>query len=255
MLGCGLLAFYLKTASNTDMILPAQNNLPKIKVAHFNLSSFEKYDETFKELIENSDFDVISFQEYTPDWDLYIAQRLMPEYKHAHRMVRADLFGMGIYSRKPIKNIETFYYKEIPNVNITVNTGIQDVHIISSYIAPVSIQSRELTTEDHLTNLADYIGELKNATVILGDFNQVYWTSDITEFRDKTQLNNSRRDVSIREQKPYDHIFYSSLLECVKFWELDDRKQNHVGISATFQTKTSVSNPAILRTIGQTEKQ
>ncbi len=247
MMACGLLAFYLKTASNTNMMLPEQNNLPKLKVAHFNLASFDKYDSTFQELILDTECDVISFQEYTPDWDGYVSQKLLAEFPHAHRMIRADLFGMAIFSKKKFKDIDVFYYNEIPNLNVTINSGLQDVHIISSYIAP---PTSKVKSKDHIERLADYISELKNPSVILGDFNQVYWTHDIKEFRDKTGLSNSRRHTT---RVPHDHIFYSKLLECIKFWEIKNQTQNHLGIAGIYQTKTSVSNPAILRTIGYSD--
>jgi len=250
MLACGLLAFYLKTASNTDMVLPQQNNLPKVKVAHFNLSSFNRYDETFKDKILSTDCDIISFQEYTPDWDAFISQELIDHYPFSHRMVRIDFLGMGIFSKTPMKDIQRFYYKEIPNIHCTINSGLLDINIVSTYIAPPSIESKELKTEGHLEKLAQYINQLKNPTITLGEFNQVYWTQDIKSFRDKTKLNNSRRKVSLRSSVPYDHIFYTSQLECVKFWEIDNAVQDHLGIAGIFQIKTSVSNPAILRTIG-----
>jgi len=253
MMACGLLAFYLKTASNSNMMFPEQNILPKLKVAHFNLASFEKYDKSFQKLIYDTDCDVISFQEYTPDWDNYVAENLLSQYPFAHRMTRADLFGMAIFSKKRIKNTEVFKHNDIPNLNITINSGVQDVHIISSHIAPSLISKVE--SKDHLAELADYIDKLKNPSITLGDFNQVNWSQNIKEFRDKTGLSPSRRrpaSISITEF-PYDHIFYSKLLECIKFWEIEDGNKNHLGIAGIYQTKTSVSNPAILRTIGNSE--
>lgn len=250
MLASGLLAFYLKTASNTNMMLPASNNLPKVRVAHFNLSSFDKSDDGLIEKIMNTESDVISFQEYTPDWDAYIARKLIRAYPNIHRMVRIDLFGMAIYSKKPIENPITFYYKDIPNINVTIHSGLQDVNIISSYIAPPSLTSKDINSKDHLAHLGDYISKITNPTIILGDFNQVYWTHDIKEFRDKSDLVNSRRNISLTSKVPYDHIFHSRLLECISFQEIADNNENHLGITGHFQFKTSVSNPAILRTIG-----
>lgn len=255
MLACGFLAFYLKTASNSNLVLPQHNNLPKIKVAHFNLSSFDAYDPNFKDIILSTDCDIISFQEYTPDWDAYISKTLKEDFQQAHRMVRIDLFGMAIYSKKVLKNIETFFYKEIPNINFTINTGYQDVHIISSYIAPPNYKSKQLNSKNHLKELAVHIGSITKPKMALGDFNQVYWTSEITDFREKTKLNNSRRNISLTSKVPYDHIFYSDQLECIAFREIKDRAQRHLGIAGTFQAKSVITNPAILRTIGAIEKQ
>ena len=101
MLASGLLAFYLKTASNSSMVLPQTNNLPKVKIAHFNLSSFDAYDPTFKDIILETECDIISFQEYTPDWDAYIRRELNKEFPHAHKMVRIDVFGICLLYTSP----------------------------------------------------------------------------------------------------------------------------------------------------------
>ena len=247
MMACGFLAFFLKTASNTNLVLPTDNNLPKIKVAHFNLSSFELFDPEFKEQINSTKSDVISFQEYTPDWDAFIPNELKDSFPFVYKMVRIDLFGMAIFSKRRIKDVNIFHYKDIPNLHLKVNSGIQDVNLISSYIVPPSLANKKNQPEEHLNELAKYIGKLKNPTIALGDFNQVYWTNGIKEFRDKTNFSNSRRTISITSKAPYDHIFYSNQLECINFLEINDKSQNHLGIAGTFQNKTTVSNPAILR--------
>lgn len=254
MLASGFLAFYLKTASNSNMILPQINNLPKLTVAHYNLSSFDAYDPDFKKLITEADSDVISFQEYTPDWQRYIGTQLDELYPHNHKMVRIDLFGMAIYSKKDIKDVNVFDYKGIPNLDLTLDTGYQDLHLISSYIAPPSINSKKLNAKEHLQTIATRINAISSPTITLGDFNQVYWSTDIQSFRDDTKLNNSRRNINITTKVPYDHIFYSQLLECIGFAELKNDDQNHLGITGTFQPKSAITNPAILRSVETVSK-
>jgi len=158
---------------------------------------------------------------------------------------------MAIYSKKEILDVDIFKYQQIPNLDITIHTGYQDVHLISSYIAPPSINSKKLNAKDHLLLIAERINAIKSPTITLGDFNQVYWSSDIKTFRDETKLNNSRRNIDITTKVPYDHIFYSQLLECIGFSELKNEEQNHLGIVGTFQAKSAITNPAILRTIEQ----
>jgi len=223
MLASGLLAFYLKMASNSSMILPQQNNLPKVKIAHFNLSSFDAYDPNFKDIIEDTDCDIISFQEYTPDWDAYVNKVLGKKFPNAHKMVRIDVFGMAVFSKKPLGELEIFYYEEIPNLSFSINNGMQDINIISSYIAPPSLNSKKINSSDHLKAVAQKVTEQKTPTITLGDFNQVYWTSD--------------------------------LMECIQFSEVKNREQGHLGIAGIFQAKSAITNPAILRSIGDEKLQ
>lgn len=249
MLASGFLAFFLKTASNSNLVLPTDNNLPKLKVAHFNLSSLQPFDPEFTKKINALDHDLISFQEYTPVWDSYIFETLKASHPYSQKIVRIDLFGMAIYSKVPLGSTSIFYYEDIPNINVKVNTGLQDVNVLSSYLAPPGFLSGSLNPEQHLEQLAQYISDLKGPSIALGDYNQVYWTNEIKSFRDKTEMSNSRRNISLTSKVPYDHIFYSNLLECIEFDEIKNIDQGHLGIAATFQAKTSIVNPAILRSV------
>lgn len=226
------------------------NNLPKLTVAHFNLSSFDAYDPDFKKIILETESDVISFQEYTPAWKNFIGNKLDELYPYSHKMVNINLFGMAIYSKKEILDVTVFEYEKTPNLDVTIHTGYQKLHLISSYIAP-SINTKKTKGKEHLQVIADRINTIDSPTITLGDFNQVYWSTDIKTFRDQTKLNNSRRNIDITAKVPYDHIFYSQLLECIGFSELKNKEQNHLGIVGTFQAKSAITNPAILRTIGQ----
>lgn len=85
MLASGFLAFFLKTASNSNLVLPTDNNLPKVKVAHFNLSSLQPFDPEFKNKINFADHDVISFQEYTPVWDAFIFDALRATHPYSQK--------------------------------------------------------------------------------------------------------------------------------------------------------------------------
>jgi exonuclease III len=250
MLACGLLAFYLKTASNSNMILPQVNNLPKFKIAHFNLSSFNAYDPSFEDIITNTECDFISFQEYTPDWHGFVQKTLLHKFKYHHTNIRIDPFGMAVYSKLPIEEVQTFHYKEIPNLDIKVNTGYQEIHIISSYIAPPTIATTH-SVKDHLDAISTYVNVLDAPAIVLGDFNQVYWAKDIQNFREAAGLNNSRRNIDITTKVPYDHIFHTEMIECISFKEIKDTDLTHLGITGIFQPKSAITNPAILRSLSK----
>ena len=235
MIASGFLAFYLKTASNTNMVLPQVNNLPKLTVAHFNLSSFDAYDPEFHEVITALGSDIISFQEYTPDWNAYIKQKLLLDYKYSYSNVRMDLFGMAVFSKVPFKDINTFVYKDIPNLDIKINTGYQDVNIISSHIAPPSLRYTKFDPGEHLETISEHVRSIENPVLVVGDFNQVYWTNDIQDFRLETEMKNSRRNVELTTKAPYDHIFYTPQLECIDFQEVKNKSVSHLGKKASFQ--------------------
>ena len=234
MLATAFIAFYLKVSSNDNLILPQHNLLPKIKVAHFNLSTLNRDVPEIEAILTEIDADVISFQEFTPDWEWPLSAMLMLSYPHSHKMMRVDPFGMAIFSKKPFKNIATFMYNDIPNLDVTIDNEFQDIDIVSSYI-PLVYFTPQTNRKDHLSEVSKVIDESDNPVIALGDFSRVYWQGEMVAFRNKLNLNNSRRSTELTSPNPYDHIFYSDNLECIQFDEISESNQNHIGITGTYQ--------------------
>ncbi len=234
MMATAFIAFYLKISSNDNLILPQANLLPKVKVAHFNLSTFNKEDPEIEVILQEIDPDVISFQEFTPDWERPLSTMLMIKYPYSHKMMRVDPFGMAIFSKKPFKNINTFMYEDIPNLVLSINNGLQDIDIVSSYI-PLFYPNPKMNRKDHLDKVTAAISVSNNPVIVMGDYSRVYWQGEMVQFRNESKLNNSRRSTALSSPNPYDHIFYSDELECVQFDEIRESNQNHIGITGTYQ--------------------
>ena len=234
MMATAFIAFYLKISSNDNLILPQHNLLPKIKVAHFNLSTLNKDVPEIESILQEIDADVISFQEFTPDWVNPLSSMLMISYPYSHKVMRVDPFGMAIFSKKPFKNISTFMYNEIPNLVLTIDNNFQDIDILSSYV-PLFYPIPQMTRVDHLSEISKAIDACNNPVIVLGDYSKVYWQGEMVQFRNESKLNNSRRSTVLSSPNPYDHIFYSDELECIQFDEIRESNQNHIGITGTYQ--------------------
>ena len=67
--GCAaVLAFFLKGASNSELKNPMFKHAAHFKIVHLNLSLITEVGDLQK-IIGDSTVDVISLQEYTPDWE------------------------------------------------------------------------------------------------------------------------------------------------------------------------------------------
>ncbi|GLR17802.1 endonuclease/exonuclease/phosphatase family protein [Portibacter lacus] len=236
---CGMLCLFLKQSSNNNLILPKVNQSEKVSIAHFNTSSSTLGYASMLEAVISSDADIVSFQEVTPDWDMYLNNNLKALYPYSARNVRIDPYGMEIFSKFPIVEYDTFHYDEIPhqmvNINVSENNNI---NIISAHVLPPLGKRLNERAKKHLQTIANKISSLPSPSIVLGDFNLVYWSNEIVHFREQAQLENSRRDVSQNLLNvPYDHIFYSNKLECTSFRDISDSTSNHLGIVGTYQIK------------------
>ena len=214
------LCIFLKNASHHTLKLPESNTEPKLNVAHINLGN------------------IVSFQEFTPDWKSFLTSVLKEKYPYSSLEVRIDPYGLAVFSRSPFISKDTFLCDGVPSMSIVVEKENRKFQVISSYLTP-ALDNKSLKVAAHqLSTIAKKINDTDIPLIALGEYNMVYWTNEIRQFRAKTSLQNSRRDlIDGNLRVPYDHIFFSDALECTQFKEIKDQSQNYIGIMGTYQIK------------------
>jgi hypothetical protein len=238
--GCAaMLAIFLKNASNTELKNPKYNFNDKFVMVHINLSVLGDQS-ILNNLINDPDIDVLSFQEYTPDWAIIIPKIAIENFKYKQENVRVDLYGKALYSKYPIQLSDYFYFGEIPNIDSKIIKNNKTYRLVSTYMTPALDRASRLEAKNQFKILGQKVIEDNQNTIVSGEFNQVYWSNDILTFRNKSGLLNTRRNVNPSKlQMPYNHIFYSSDLECFQFSEIYDKEGNQIGCMASFQLKKS----------------
>jgi len=240
----GILCLYFKYTTNYQLKLPETTDQPKFHVVQMNVSSItsDRTDALASVLAVAPE--IISLQEVTPDWIETIDSVLSPDYPYKVELPGIDLFGLVILSQKPIVKIDTFYFDHIPNVDINVQIAEKKfVHIISFHTYPPLDGRSYEKVQNHLKFIGNRLKNNTSATIALGDYNLVSWSSEIKEFRNLAELNDSRRDYipSIRNLssslffKPVNHIFYNKKLECIGFMDLYNNQHQMIGIMGKYQ--------------------
>lgn len=234
---CMVMCMFLKNASNDTMVMPSVNTEPHLSVAHFNVSNIQDLDHLINTLSE-VDVDLLSFQELTPDWNYVLQEKLKERYPYNMSIVRIDPYGMAFYSKHEFNSMDTFLVDKKPNLEAELIVDNQKITVLSSYILPAISKSNSALTTEHLDMISYKIRDKESPVIALGDYNMVYWANAISRFRAKAQVIHSRRDVSEDGLKPpYDHIFFSTDLECTRFQNIDDLEENHIGIMGVYQVK------------------
>jgi endonuclease/exonuclease/phosphatase (EEP) superfamily protein YafD len=245
LLCCGFLSLYLKSSSNGHLRLAVKTEEPEIRVAMMNLSNAEDYFGTMEAIVEK-DADVWTFQEITPDWYHVIDLALCDYYPHAATLLRIDPYGMVVFSKFPIQDIDTFYFQGIPNLVVTIDVqGSSGIHLVSSHTtAPVNSEAYRMIRE-HFRTVSRYITTLSGPVITCGDYNLPSWATELKEYKALAQLNDSRRDIIPASNQgslsifkvPVDHIFFTHDIECTAFRVIQDENARHLGISGTYQLK------------------
>jgi len=237
---CLIMCMILKNASNDTMIMPSVNTEPHLSIAHFNVSNIQDLDHLVNTISE-IDVDILSFQELTPDWNYVLQDKLKENYPYNMSIVRIDPYGMAFYSKREFNSMDTFLFDSKPNLEAEITIDNQEITVLSSYILPEISKSNSKFTKDHLDMISYKIRDKDSPVIALGDYNMVYWANAISRFRSKAQVIHSRRDVSEDGLKPpYDHIFFSTDLECTRFQNINDLQENHIGILGVYQIKSEL---------------
>ncbi len=95
---------------------PTINGQP-FTVAHFNvLVSNRQYNHVVQQALA-SEADLLSFQEVTPQWADQLTERLCEAYPYYQVVTDPrSARGIAIFSRYPLKNVQTRYWADVPNI-------------------------------------------------------------------------------------------------------------------------------------------
>lgn len=232
------LCLFLKSYSNGAIMLPKQTSEIALKVAYLNTADADADYEQLMESILDSDADLITIQEVTPDWSSILESSLAEKYPYQKIITRIDFYGQAVFSKFPFQEIDTFHYNDIPNIKGSIQ--LPDSRKIVTFVASHTTPSFKSTSfykdlRDHLNTIVEQLQDVEGPKIALGAFNTVEWSTELQDFRNILRLNSSRRDTNPFGQIPYEHIFYSSNLECVGFSSILSSEGSQVGIKGTYQ--------------------
>jgi len=231
------LCIFLKNASHDTLKFPEENARPKLNVAHINLGNITYEFDAIKQMLIEEDIDVVSFQELTPGWK-FLGSELKERFPYSISEIRIDPYGLAVFSRMPLIESDTFLCNGIPSMNVVVEKAGMKFQVISSYLTPALDNKSLMVAAQQLEIIGKKVKSSNIPVIALGEYNMVYWTNEIRNFRAETKLQNSRRDLVVGNLRvPYDHIFFSNGLECTQFKEMKDLSQNYIGILGTYQIK------------------
>jgi len=241
---CGILCLYLKSSSNDKIRLPQENANPALTITHISLSNAENDYQTVIDYLKTVDADLLSFQELTPDWNAQLIDQLSSRYNYVQTVTRLDQYGMGFFSKLPFEQLDTIYYKEIPNLIASIKLGANEqCNVISCQVTPPVNQAAYVSIMDHFDFISRYTRQLQGNIIVLGDFHLPPWAKEVQRFKEESKLSDGRRDIHTRNldgsmalpRIPVEHILYSDAMDCTSFAEIGNNVVGRLGIIGTYQ--------------------
>ncbi len=238
--------------------LPPATDGHAFTVAHFNvLASNRQYDPVIRQALE-SRADLLSFQEVAPHWANQLTQRLRDAYPYYHVVTDPwDTRGIAIFSRYPLKNVQTHYWVKSPNITGDIDlsdqvasnkkSGDTLIHFVASHALSPRSESRYRRRNEQIQHIADYLKSVEGPVLAIGDYNAVPWNWAIVAMKQKAQLYDSRQNFTstypARLQGvglPIDYVFHSEDFTCLDFYAVSAEGSDHRGVVGRYRLRPSV---------------
>ncbi|MGB3777327.1 MAG: endonuclease/exonuclease/phosphatase family protein [Tunicatimonas sp.] len=232
-------------------------------VAHFNvLANNRQYDPVIRQALA-SKADLLSFQEVAPHWADELTQRLRDAYPYYHVVTDPwDTRGIAIFSRYPLRNVQTHYWSKSPNITGDIELSgrvAQDqkkgensggdtlVHFVASHTLSPRSESRYRRRNQQIRHIADYLKSVEGPVLAIGDYNAVPWNPSIVAMKQQGQVFDSRQNFTstypARLQGgglPIDYVFHSEDFTCLDFYAVSAEGSDHRGVVGRYRLRPSV---------------
>lgn len=198
----------------------------------------------FLALVEEVNPDVLQVIELSAWWQQQVAP-LRAAYPHHFEQPQENAYGMALYSRLPLENVEVYHYENAATPSIYAELALpQDGRIALHALHPrPPLPENSIENADkELIQVAQVVRTAEWPVIVAGDFNDVPWSYTIEEFRAISGLPEPRMGRgfynSFDTQRwwlrfPLDHVYLSDELELVAYERLPPFGSDHFALLVT----------------------
>ncbi len=167
----------------------------QIRIMSFNvLATNEQFSPAIFE-IRKHDPDVVAVLEYANQWH-DACEFITEQFPYSVRIPRWHGYGIAVFSKLPFKQSQSVQLTktiiDVPAIEATVTVDGKDIRIFAVHtVSPIN-QFRWDIRNEQLEEIATWINESHDSTVVVGDFNMAPWSWWNQNFLANTGLRESR---------------------------------------------------------------
>ena len=174
-----------------------------------------------------ADPDVIVAVEVDHLWGSAMQQALAARWAHGKVADRSDNFGIAIFSKRPIDQIDIFESpgNYVPSLRAEITAGTQKTVIYGTHPFPPMSAFTHRGWQEHMADLARRIKAETVPVIVTGDFNSTPWSANYRWFVAQTGLIDTQQGLgpqpSWPTELPYlgipiDHVLTSRTIATAK---------------------------------------
>jgi hypothetical protein len=231
---CTIICLQLKNESETIFKYQKLINAEPIKMVVINLSDIKNLESLFN-LIDDKNPDIISFLEVTPDWVQLIPKYLSTKYPHHIMKSSADIYGKAVYSKYEI--IKTVHHSKEISVSLQIKKDI--INIIPIYITPSLDKISGSTANNQLKLISELVNQSGYPSIVMGQFNNVYWSKEVKSFKVMAGLKNCRNtSLPFANEVQNEISFHTDQFMCHEIKDVRLEDGSKIGLYSSYFHKT-----------------
>ncbi len=195
---------------NISMVAPyywpasSRSGPPILRLLLMNVLYDNTASQPMLETIDRLKPDVLVIEELTPFWITSVYPKLKSQYPYSVYQARQDTFGIGIFSRKKLKNakVASFCSHCQPSAMAEVTLRGEPVSIIAMHpIIPLSQAwfDQQKSQFQALTNLA---GRQTQPLIVVGDFNTTPWSYPYRQTLARMRMTDTQTGFGLQPTWP-----------------------------------------------------
>jgi endonuclease/exonuclease/phosphatase (EEP) superfamily protein YafD len=206
----------------------------RLRILFANVNSGNKNTQALLDVIESEQPDLIVLQEVSYLWATAM-DAVQSDYPHRHVIPQNDNFGIALYSRQPLLDIDVLSSSPFgfPSLVVQQVVGSSLVTYVSTHPIPPLGQAGFDARNSQLAEIGERIAEIYGPTVLVGDLNTTVWGHHYKMLVADTGLRNSRDGFGViptwPRQLPFAMIPIDHCLVSDEFVVLDTRSGPDIG--------------------------
>ncbi len=169
------------------------------------------------ELVNKRQPDVFVLLETDNAWVQALAP-LRQDYPHSVERPRGDNFGIVVFSRRPLEDVQVMQLGEsmVPTIVAKLRQDTdRQLTLIATHPLPPTTAEYANTRNQHLAALAELANETAGPLIVLGDLNTTSWSPHFADLIAETGLRDTRRGFGVHGTWPLPYSVLSIPLDHV----------------------------------------
>ena len=174
-----------------------------VKIIYANVFTANTNVTALNELIERHKPDILILSEINDRWVREL-NYLEKDFIFSRKFPRIDNFGIGIYSRIPLREFNKLYLgsARVPALKTTFYLNEQPITLFGLHALPPVSKNYFDERNKQLESLTTTVNQTKNAVIVIGDLNMTQWSPYFKTLIKQTGLKDSRQGFGLQPSWP-----------------------------------------------------